>query len=119
MVAVASFLRVLFETELNWYYLWPVPALCLVLALRKSRLRFAVCSMALLASMVLADHRVHHIAPWWPALMGTLVLMLLTVGPSPRGWRSLVTGRGGPARSVRPVECEAMMVPAGADPLRE
>jgi hypothetical protein len=119
MVAVAAFLRVLFETELNWYYLWPVPALCLVLALRKSRFRFAVCSMALLASMLLADRRVHHIATWWPALMGTLVFMLLAIGPSPREWRSLVTGRGGPARSVRPVEFEGVMVSAGADLLHE
>jgi hypothetical protein len=119
MVAVASFLRVLFESEVNWYYLWPVPALCLVLALRRSGLRFAVCSTALLASMVLGDRRVHHIATWWPALMGTLVLMLLTIGPSPREWHSLVTGRRGSAESVRPVEFEGVMVPAGADLLRE
>ncbi len=119
MVAVAAFLRVLLETELNWYYLWPVPALCLVLAVRRSGLRFAVCSVALLASIVLGDRRVHHIATWWPALMGTLVLMLLTIGPSPRAWRSLVTGRRGPAESVRPVEFEGVMVSAGADLLRE
>ena len=118
MVAVAASLRVLFETELNWYYLWPVPALCLVLALRRSGFRFAVCSVAFLASMVLGDRRVHHIATWWPALMGTLVLMLLTIGPSPREWRSLVTGRRGPAESVRPVEFEGVMV-AAADLLRE
>jgi hypothetical protein len=119
MVAVAAFLRVLLETELNWYYLWPVPALCLVLALRRSRLRFAVCSVALVASMVLGDRRVHHISTWWPELMGTVVLMLVTIGPSPREWRSLVTGRGGPAESVRPVEFEGVMVPVGADLLRE
>ena len=118
MVAVAASLRVLFETELNWYYLWPVPALCLVLALRRSGFRFAVCSVAFLASMVLGDRRVHHIATWWPALMGTLVLMLLTIGPSPREWRSLVTGRRGAAESVRPVEFEGVMV-AAADLLRE
>ena len=29
VTAAAFFLRVLLETELNWYYLWPVPALCL------------------------------------------------------------------------------------------
>jgi hypothetical protein len=119
MVAVAAFLRVLFETELNWYYLWPVPALCLVLALRKSRVRFTICSVALLVSMLLGDRRVHHIATWWPALMGTLVLMLLSIGPSPRQWRSLVTRRGGPAESVRPVEFEGVMVSAGPDLLRE
>jgi hypothetical protein len=119
MVAVAAFLRVLFETELNWYYLWPVPALCLVLALRKSRIRFAVCSVALGATMVLGDRRVHHIATWWPALMSMLVLMLLTIGPSPRAWRSLVTGRRGTAESVRPVESEGVMASAGTDRLRE
>jgi hypothetical protein len=119
MVAVAAFLRVLLETELNWYYLWPVPALCLVLALRKSGFRFAVCSLAFLVTMVLGDRRVHHIATWWPALMGTLVLILLTIGPSPREWRSLVTRQRGPAEAVRPVEFEGVMVPAGADLLRE
>jgi hypothetical protein len=119
MVAVAAFIRVLLESEINWYYLWPVPALCLVLALRRSGLRFAVCSLALLASMIMGDRRVHHIATWWPALMGILVVMLLTIGPSPRAWPSLVTGRGGSADSIRPVEFEGVMVPVGADLLRE
>jgi hypothetical protein len=119
MVAVAAFLRVLLESELNWYYLWPVPALCLLLALRRSGFRFAVCSLALFASMVVGDRRVHHIASWWPALMGVLVLMLLTIGPSPREWRALVTGHRGPTESVRPVEFEGVMVSAGADLLRE
>jgi hypothetical protein len=119
MVAVAAFLRVLLESELNWYYLWPVPALCLLLALRRSRLRFAFCSLALFATMVVGDRRVHHIATWWPALMGVLALMLLTIGPSPREWRALVTGYRGPAESVRPVEFKGVMVPAGADLLRE
>jgi hypothetical protein len=34
MMSIAFFLRVLFETELNWYYVWPVAALCVLLARR-------------------------------------------------------------------------------------
>ncbi len=118
MAAVAFFLRVLLETELNWYYLWPVPALCLVLSLRRSMLRFALCTTALVASMVLGDRRVHDIVLWWPALMATLVVMLASVGPSPRRWAALTTGRRerpGPAGAV---ECGAM-VPVDAGIRRE
>ena len=99
MTTVAFFIRVLLETELNWYYLWPVPALCLLLSLRRSRLRFGLCSAALVATMVLGDRRVHHIALWWPALMALLAVMLLSTGPSPRRW--VAAGRPGnrPARA--------------------
>ena len=77
MCAVAFFLRVLFETELNWYYLWPVAALCLLLAARRSGGRLAMCSAAVVASIVLGNHNtVHHIVLWWPALMASLVVML-------------------------------------------
>ena len=77
MCAVAFFLRVLFETELNWYYLWPVAAVCLLLAARHNGARLAVCSVAVVASMVLGNHNtVHHIVLWWPALMASLVVML-------------------------------------------
>lgn len=89
MTAVAFFLRVLLETEMNWYYLWPVPALCLLLALRRSWARFGLCACALVASMVLGDHRVHEIALWWPALMATTLVMLLTAVPSPLRWPAL------------------------------
>ncbi len=119
MTAIAYFIRVMFETELNWYYLWPVPALCLLLSLRRSVVRFVLCSTALAASLVLGDRdRVHHLVPWWPALMATLVVMLLSIGPSPRRWAEPVTGhreRTGPAG---PVEC-AVMVPLATGPLRE
>ena len=105
MTAVAFFIRVLLETELNWYYLWPVPALCLLLSLRRSPLRFGLCSASLVASMVLGDHKVHDITLWWPALMALLAVMLLTAGPTPRRWVALVavlvappTGRHEPAR---------------------
>ena len=99
MTTVAFFLRVLLETELNWYYLWPVPALCLLLSLRRSRLRFGLCSAALVATMVLGDRRVHHIALWWPALMALLVVMLLSTGPSPGRWVALVRPANRPARA--------------------
>jgi hypothetical protein len=106
MTAVAFFLRVLLETELNWYYLWPVPAICLLLALRRSTGRFVVCTAALVLSMVLGDRQVHHIVLWWPALMATVVAVLLSIGPSPREWAELVRVRG--REAVRPVECQAM-----------
>ena len=118
MAAVAFFLRVLFETELNWYYLWPVPALCLLLAVRRSAFRFGLCTAALVVSMVLGDRRVHDIVLWWPALMATLVVMLATIGPSPRRWAALVAGRPERPDPAGPVECEAM-VPVGAGLRRE
>jgi len=89
MTAVAFFARVLLETEMNWYYLWPVPALCLLLAMRRSGMRFGLCAGALAVSIVLGDRRVHEIAVWWPALMATVVLMLLSAAPPPRRWPAL------------------------------
>lgn len=83
MCAVAFFLRVLFETELNWYYIWPVAAVCLLLAARRSAARLAVCSVAAVASIVLGNHNtVHHIVLWWPALMVSLVVMLASASAS-------------------------------------
>ena len=103
MTAIAYFIRVMFETELNWYYLWPVPALCLLLSLRRSVVRFVLCSTALAASLVLGDRdRVHHLVPWWPALMATLVVMLLSIGPSPRRWARAGHRPPGEDRTRRP-----------------
>ena len=120
MTAVAFFVRVLLETELNWYYLWPVPALCLLLSLRRGRLRFALCSAALVATMVLGDHKVHDIALWWPALMGLLAVMALSTAPTPRRRVApvAVAPRHEPA-PARTVECEAMVEPSGAVGRRE
>jgi hypothetical protein len=111
MTAVACFLRVLLETELNWYYVWPVAALCLLLSARRGPGRFAVCSAALVASILLGNHNaIHHVAPWWPALMVTLAVMLASAALPLRG-QVVPTGpwsaAAGPAP---PVECEAMMV---------
>ncbi len=107
--ALAFFLRVLLETEMNWYYLWPVPALCLLLAARRGVGRLVLCAAALVASMVLANHdAVHHIALWWPALMATAVLMLLSIGPSPRQWVELVGGRRYDSKPALPMGCGAM-----------
>ncbi len=119
MVAGAFFLRVLLETELNWYYLWPVPALCLLLALRRGPLRFALCSLALVASVVLGNHRVHAIALWWPTLMATLVVMLLCAAPPPRRWANLAAGRQPAGAATRPVECTTMRNPVAAGGRRE
>ena len=93
VTAGAFFIRVALETELNWYYLWPVPALCLLLALRKTWPRFWVCATALVVSMMLGDRRVHHIALWWPGMMATAVVMLLSIGPTPRRWIELAGGQ--------------------------
>jgi hypothetical protein len=84
--AVAFYVRVLFETELNWYYVWPVPALCLVLAMRRSWLRFSVCASALLASILITPHAAKSPLPWWPALMVTVTLILLSAVPVSDFW---------------------------------
>jgi peptidoglycan/LPS O-acetylase OafA/YrhL len=119
MVAGAFFLRVLLETEMNWYYLWPMAALCLPLALRRGRSRFALCSLALAASVALGDHRVHDIVLWWPAFMATAVVMLLAAAPPPRRWANLAR-RPQPAGAVtRPVECTSMKMPLAAGGRRE
>ena len=77
MTAIAFFLRVLFETELNWYYMWPVAAVCLVLSARRGDSHLGVCSAALVATIVLGNHdAVHNIAVWWPGLMASLAVML-------------------------------------------
>ena len=46
----------------------------------------ALCSAAVVASMVLGNHNtVHHIELWWPALMASLVVMLASASwPSTR-----------------------------------
>ncbi|HSZ35659.1 MAG TPA: hypothetical protein VK773_01110 [Acidimicrobiales bacterium] len=101
MCAVAFFLRVLFETELNWYYLWPVAALCLLLAARRSGARLTVCAAAVVASMVLGNHNtVHDIALWWPALMALLVVMLASAA----AWDSAGARTGREARRARPTD---------------
>jgi len=99
MMALAFFLRVLLETEMNWYYLWPVAALCLLLA-RRTRARYALCAAAAVAGMVLGNHRVHEIALWWPALMASTLCMLLTVFL--------------PVRPGSAIECDGMQVPTGS-----
>lgn len=77
MMAIAFSLRVLFETELVWYYLWPVAAICLLLSARRGVWYLSVCSVALVATIVLGNHNaVHHITLWWPALMASLAVML-------------------------------------------
>jgi hypothetical protein len=90
MTAIAFFLRVLFETELIWYYLWPVAALCLVLSARRGISHLSACGAAFVATIVLGNHdAVHDITLWWPALMVSLAVMLgSTAGRVPL-WRPL------------------------------
>ena len=68
--------------------------------------------------MLLGDRRVHDIVLWWPALMASLVVMLASIGPSPRRWTALVVGRRVRPDLAGPVECEAM-VPVAAGLRRE
>ncbi len=114
LVSVAFFLRIVLETEINWYYLWPVPALCLLLAIRRGTPRFAVCSVALVASMVLGDRRVHDIVLWWPTLMTTVLVMMVAAAPAPNEWAGLVARLRAPAGITRPVECSTMKKSVGA-----
>jgi hypothetical protein len=117
VTAIGFALRVMLETELNWYYLWPVAALCLALSLRRSPVRFGFCTAALVASMVLGNRQVHHIALWWPALMATLVCMLLSIGPSPRRWATLggAGSRRAGRRRVGPVPPPSTVRSRGSD----
>jgi hypothetical protein len=116
MVAVSFMLRVLLETEMNWYYLWPVPALCLALSLRRSWPRFGLCAAAMIASAVLGQGRVHHIAVWWPMLMALGVIMVMSAAPSPRRWLDQAAVRGDRRQTVRPVEFGAMVNAVEAGP---
>ncbi len=114
MISVAFFLRIVLETEMNWYYLWPVPAVCLLLALRRNTVRFVICTLALAVSMVLGDRRVHDIVLWWPALMATATVTLLSAAPPRKQWRRLVAGLRTARDTTRPVECKTMKETVGA-----
>jgi hypothetical protein len=78
-IALACALRVFFETELLGFYFFPVTAICLLLALRRSWRDFGVCSAAAVACIALGNRREHSIALWWPAIMATAVLALVVV----------------------------------------
>jgi hypothetical protein len=80
IIAVAFYIRLIFESELNWYF-WPVAGLCLLLAVYRSWARFVVCTMALGASLGLGNRLVHHIVIWWPAIMLTGLVMLISGVP--------------------------------------
>jgi hypothetical protein len=83
MVVVAFALRLIFETELNWYYFWPVSAICLLLALRQTWPRFCLSTAAALGCIVLGAHRVHSIGLWWPVIMASMIVMLISAVPWP------------------------------------
>ena len=120
MTAAAFFIRVFFETELNWYYLWPVPALCLLLSMRRSAVRFMVCALALAASIVLGRHAVHAIAVWWPACMAVTALILLAALPWPPLRRPAAARPGaGRLEPARPLKFAPMSERVGAGGRRE
>jgi hypothetical protein len=109
MIAVAFFLRVLFETALNWYYVWPVAAVCLLLAARRGVRPFEACAAALVVSVVLGNHdTIHHIAFWWPALMISLVVML----GSALDLRTLTRATARPLPPLRPGDQSRVKAPA-------
>jgi hypothetical protein len=107
MTAIALALRVLLETELVWYYLWPVAAIGLLLSARRGVSRLAVCSAALFCTIVLGNqHSVHNIALWWPELMACLLVMLgSTVGKLRlhQTERTHPLGHGARGTSLRPI----------------
>lgn len=109
MTAIAFFLRVLFETELIWYYVWPFAALCLVLSARRGASNLGVCSAALVATVVVGNHNaVHDIALWWPALMASLAVMLGSIV-----WRVRPHHAHASAHTRRNVTEELAEIPVG------
>jgi hypothetical protein len=81
IIAICFYIRLIFESELNWYYFWPVAGLCLLLAIRRSWINFVVCTAALLASIELGNRFVHHIVLWWPAIMLSGLVMVISGVP--------------------------------------
>ena len=77
VMALAFTFRVLFESELLGYYFFPVVALCLLLSLRRGWARFDVCAAVSLVNVALGNHRVHDIVLWWPAMMATVLVLLV------------------------------------------
>lgn len=88
--------------------------MCLLLALRRNTVRFVICTLALAVSMVLGDRRVHDIVLWWPALMATATVTLLSAAPPRKQWRRLVAGLRTARDTTRPVECKTMKETVGA-----
>jgi hypothetical protein len=86
VMAIAFTLRVVFESELLGFYFFPVVALCLLLSLRSGWARFDVCAAVSLLNLALGNRREHYIALWWPAMMATvLVLLVLAYTALPAG----------------------------------
>jgi hypothetical protein len=112
MVTVAFTLRLLLETELNWYYLWPLAAVSLLLAIRASWPRFCLCAIALSCSIVIGAHRVHAIGLWWPAMMATMAVMVVSAAPWSIDRRSILTSV---MSSPRPL-ARALDVAVGSPP---
>jgi hypothetical protein len=89
VMAIAFAVRVLFESELLGLYFFPVVAITLLLALRRSWALFVWCASASLACLVLGDQKVHgDITLWWPAIMATTVFMVVLAYRARPGSRS-------------------------------
>jgi hypothetical protein len=86
VMAIAFTLRVVFESELLGFYFFPVIAVCLLLSLRSGWARFNVGAAVSLLNLALGNRREHTIALWWPAMMATvLVLLVLAYASLPAG----------------------------------
>jgi hypothetical protein len=77
MITIGFELRVLLESEINWYYLWPVCALCLLLSARSGWRRLVLATAGLATTIALCPHRARTDIPWWPELMAVTLVMLV------------------------------------------
>lgn len=83
MSALGFLLRVVGESVLDSFYLWPVLAVGLVLAAGRARWRFgAVMALALFLS-IFANRHLPGVWPWWGTVVGSLVAVLALSWPGP------------------------------------
>jgi hypothetical protein len=77
VMAMAFTIRVVLETELLGFYLFPVAAICLLLTLRsRSWSLFGACGVASIVCLVLGNRRADDLVLWWPAIMATTIVMV-------------------------------------------
>ncbi|HLN15203.1 MAG TPA: hypothetical protein VK277_00500 [Acidimicrobiales bacterium] len=77
VLGLAFFLRVLFESVLDSYYVWPVLAICLALAARRSARLLAVTSVVAVFATWLSNEQWSGMWPWWTAMMLTLAVLVV------------------------------------------
>jgi hypothetical protein len=103
MIALGFELRVLLESELNWYYLWPVCALCLLLTIRSGWSRLLLTTAGMAATMALCPHRARTDIPWWPELMAVTLVMLVVAATATAAVPVEPPKRALPARPVHTI----------------